>query len=1521
MNHSFTKSLMIVLTLLALMGSTLGLAPAYALTGGPDAFGYVFLDSAESGGPVYNFEDISGTGTPVALGDDQMSGAIPIGFAFNYYGSSYSNAYISSNGFLSLLPGQPHGCCSGPTLPTAGTPNGVIAGWWTDLYPPGGGSIRYRTLGTAPARRFIVQYTNIRYYGSTATVTFQIKLFEGNDRIEVHYANIQANSNTHSAGIENATGSTGLTYYRGTSPLTTPRAVRYEYSASGNYCTPSTSSPYYMGIQRVEFGTINNYSGTTNNTYTDYTASYSTAVVPGASYGIRVYGWGYYQNWRVWIDWNQDLDFNDAGETYNLSRTGYNGSGTISVPAGALGGTTTMRVRGEYYYYGYPPSCGNVYYGEAEDYGITVSGGGDTTPPIVTSFTATSPSSSLNIPITAFIASDAVGVTGYMITTSSSQPSAGAAGWTGTPPTTYPVAADGTYTLYPWAKDAAGNVSAVFATPRTVVVDTTPPGTTITATPPDPSNSSDATFSFTGSDPGGSGVAGFQCRLDTGSWAGCTSPRSYTGLSDGQHTFQVRAIDNAGNVDPTPASYTWDIDTVAPTVSIGAPSVSLTNSGPVEYSITYGGADTVDLTVADITLNRTGTADGTVTVLNGSTSNPTVRISGISGDGTLGISLAAGTASDQAGNSAPAAGPSATVDVVNTITYSLGTSDPNLTEGDSGSQQVTFTISRSGATNVASSVEFDIDGTATYNSDYDNVGGTGGASGLSGTISFAADETSKTITLDVLGDQVDEADETIRVTLSNGTAPETVGYSGNPASTTIQDDDTAGITVSPTSLTIAEPSGNGVFTVSLTSEPTDPVTVNLIPSDLSECTVSPAPAVLNSSNWQAGVDVTVEARDDQISDGPQACDVITSQAVSDDNNYSGLNPDNVSVTVNDDEVKGLTVTQSNGSTDVTEGGATDSYTVRLNTIPTETVTINFNTGSQLEAITSLTFDPDSTALDPQTVTVTATDDATVEGDHTGTISHSASGGGYDSVSIAEVSANITDNDLAYAITADQATVAEGNSGSTTIGFTVQRSGAVTTTSGSVSFSLGGAATNGTDYNNVVPAAGSVIDFATGETQQQISLDVLGDWVAEPDEAVIVTLTNPTAPGSAAVTGNPASSTITNDDTPGFTFDPPSGLVTSEDGITDTFTIRLNTQPSGDVTISLSSLNPGEGTVSPTSVTFTNSDWNQPQTVTVTGVDDTPPVADGDVAYSIQTGAAVSSDNNYNNLDPADVSATNQDNDTPGFTVDPTSLSVNEPHGSATFTIRLNTQPTADVTIGLSSGDPGQCTVAPTSVTLNNTNWQTGVEVTVTAVDDGVEDGTQMCLVQTAAASSADNNYNGSDPDDVSVTVNEIRIYLPIIMNGFVSAPDLIIVPGTLRATSTGVSLTIQNVGTETVVDAFWIDVYFNPNQTPRLNKEWETIAQAGAVWGVTKSLAPDETLDLTTGGAFYVPDESSASFPASATVYGLVDSINFDTTYGAVKESDEGNNLSEPVSSAQGQGEAAVSGQGQPPALDRLPER
>jgi hypothetical protein len=98
--------------------------------------------------------------------------------------------------------------------------------------------------------------------------------------------------------------------------------------------------------------------------------------------------------------------------------------------------------------------------------------------------------------------------------------------------------------------------------------DTTDPETTITSNPTNPSSSSDASFSFSSNE-----VGTFTCKLDTGAEEACSSPKNYSELSDGSHTFSVYATDTAGNKDETPATYTWTISTVIPSATIIATKI------------------------------------------------------------------------------------------------------------------------------------------------------------------------------------------------------------------------------------------------------------------------------------------------------------------------------------------------------------------------------------------------------------------------------------------------------------------------------------------------------------------------------------------------------------------------------------------------------------------------------------------------------------------------------------------------------------------------------------------------------------------------------------------------------------------------------------------------------------------------------------------------------------------------------------------------------------------------------------
>ncbi|MCB0214367.1 MAG: hypothetical protein KDJ52_33820, partial [Anaerolineae bacterium] len=170
-------------------------------------------------------------------------------------------------------------------------------------------------------------------------------------------------------------------------------------------------------------------------------------------------------------------------------------------------------------------------------------------------------------------------------------------------------------------------------------------------------------------------------------------------------------------------------------------------------------------------------------------------------------------------------------------------------------------------------------------------------------------------------------------------------------------------------------------------------------------------------------------------------------------------------------------------------------------------------------------------------------------------------------------------------------------------------------------------------------------------------------------------------------------------------------------------------------------------------------------------------------------------------------------------------------------------------------------------------------------------------------------------------------YFPTMMKDFEPLPDLIITD--LKASDTEVTVTIVNTGTASVVDAFWIDVYFDLDAPPTVNQPWPTTdASHGVVWGLSGSDLPilpgeSRTLTLAEATQFFDGEQvtSDPPYPVGVDVYGYVDSVKAGSSFAAVKESSEGNNVYGPVTSGTG-GAGSLpkkSGQSQPGRL--MPER
>ena len=185
-----------------------GVGTVSASGGTPITEAYVWDTTSANFSP-----DPSMVGTPVTLGDDQVTNPLNIGFDFVFFGDTHSTFRISSNGFITFDNNTNSGCCSGQALPNGSAPNNLVAVVWDDLWGTNGfGEIDYYTTGTAPFRTLVVNYTSVGYCCSaTNSVNAQAKFFETTNCIEIHTIDV-INANPATQGIENQNGTEGYTY-------------------------------------------------------------------------------------------------------------------------------------------------------------------------------------------------------------------------------------------------------------------------------------------------------------------------------------------------------------------------------------------------------------------------------------------------------------------------------------------------------------------------------------------------------------------------------------------------------------------------------------------------------------------------------------------------------------------------------------------------------------------------------------------------------------------------------------------------------------------------------------------------------------------------------------------------------------------------------------------------------------------------------------------------------------------------------------------------------------------------------------------------------------------------------------------------------------------------------------------------------------------------------------------------------------------------------------------------------------
>ena len=427
------------------------------------------------------------------------------------------------------------------------------------------------------------------------------------------------------------------------------------------YCNSASTNVNDEYIGRVQLNTIDNASGA--QFYTDFTAV-STDLSKNTQYTITVTptwtGTIYNEGYAVWIDYNQNGSFTDAGEQVFSKAASKTTpvSGSFTVPTSAVNGATRMRVSLKYN--GIPTSCETFTYGEVEDYTINIGtgGGGDTQAPTAPTSLVSSNITDTTATLSWTASTDNVGVTGYDVF----QGTTNIGTVTGTTTNITALTPNTSYTFTVKAKDAAGNISAAS---NAVTFTTT--STVDTQAPSAPSSLASSNVTQTTVDLSWSastdnvGVTGYDV-YQGGSVIATVTATNYqvTGLTASTaYAFSVKAKDAAGNVSN--ASNTANVTTLAPpdTQAPSAPS-SLTSSNITQSGVDLAWtASTDNVGVTGYDVYQGGSVIATVTATN-------YQVTGLAASTAYSFSV---KAKDAAGNVSNASNTVNVTTLVNNITY------------------------------------------------------------------------------------------------------------------------------------------------------------------------------------------------------------------------------------------------------------------------------------------------------------------------------------------------------------------------------------------------------------------------------------------------------------------------------------------------------------------------------------------------------------------------------------------------------------------------------------------------------------------------------------------------------------------------------------------------------------------------------------------------------------------------------------------------------------------------------------
>ncbi len=681
------------------------------------------------------------------------------------------------------------------------------------------------------------------------------------------------------------------------------------------------------------------------------------------------------------------------------------------------------------------------------------------------------------------------------------------------------------------------------------------------------------------------------------------------------------------------------------------------------------------------------------------------------------------------------------------VTYTLVGNNPITGESDSSSNTISFTITRSGIIS-ATTVNYTLDGTATDNTDYNNIVVTGDGITNTGTvINFAANATVATISIDILDDTEEENNETIGMAIFGGTAPNggVVTHNDNYQITTIFANDI----VNDTTIIVGDSGGiTKTIIVGGSQVITHP---NLIINEVDYDNLSDDEAEFIELKNISGTAINLNEYSIDLYNGKTSTvykTIYLPDFILNDGYYYVICGHIANVNNCDLDQEKNALIQNGAASGISEP---DAVALVRNNVIVDVVSYEGSVTGYVETTGVTDKDTNSKAL----LSLSRYPDGTDTNDNSADFQLKCITPG--------TANNMEDGDDCYRLYLSEASVTEGDSGTKTLDITVNLTHAPTSPV-TVNYQTEEelySATAGVDY---VAIDLTQLTFPAGDNSPQtISVTINGDEIDEgTSEEFKVRLYEQSNNAQITTVGHEIYAVIIDDESAGFTVNP-TNLIISELDIAKTFSIKLNSEPTDNVTISLPSngFDLLECSIDKTELIFTPSNWNIEQIVTVTAQDDA--LKDGTQNCDIVLDSSViTNDTNYQNKVPSNITVQVEDDESPGGLITETdgNTQIGEDGLTTdTYSFVLRQPPLDEVTVDLSI-DPStefQCEFfgAIQSLTFTTGNWDIPQTVTVQAINDETAEAAIHDCIIVHSFSSNDTNYSSPSLPAKNLTVGVV----------------------------------------------------------------------------------------------------------------------------------------------------------------------